>query len=34
MTTPMGHNVDRDAVVHPSPQRQTRRSETTQRDVY
>lgn len=34
MTTPMGHNVDRDSVIHPTPQRQPRRSETTNHDVY
>ena len=34
MTTPMGHNVPRESVVNPTPQRQLRRSETTNRPVY
>lgn len=34
MDTPMGHNVSRDQVIHPQPQRRPRRSETTGRDVY
>ena len=34
MDTPMGHNVTRDQATPPTPQRQPRRSETTNRDVY
>jgi hypothetical protein len=34
MDSPMGHNIPREVVINPAPQRQLRRSETTNRDVY